>query len=82
MFKIPDHWDKEDKVIKIAINNLLTAIDDVDSYESLDKAVLSYAQNASDTCIENGMTAEDAMNCSDIVNSLYRHNYALLNKVN
>lgn len=50
----------EIEIVGMAISNADTAIDQADSFESLDDAIESYSQNVSDTLFEAGLTVSNA----------------------
>jgi len=73
--KIPAHWDRNDPVLEIAISNYTMAIDQAYDYDSIEQAIESYVQNASDTAKEKRMSSADIMAAGDAVCVLYRYNF-------
>jgi hypothetical protein len=63
-----------DDAMVIAWDNFQQAIDQLEAFESLEQALLSYSQNAQDTALSQGLTSEEAMNAKDYVYSLAQAN--------
>jgi hypothetical protein len=71
---VPTHWDRADPIIAIAICSYELALDQAYAYDSLDHALMSYADNADDTAIEQGLPREICGQAGEAVFALHRHN--------
>lgn len=80
--KDKEYWDKydkeqierkkiEDELMAIAKSNFNSALDLANTYESLDDAIASYAQNAEDTARELRFDGNDQMAAYQLVYNLY-----------